>query len=79
MIIGGKSNEMIGECYMKICNYSGNGVCINCDGKPPNGYGDICKWKAEELLDCFEEILSTNMTYQQAEILADFGITKWNN
>lgn len=61
---------------MKICNYSGNGVCINCDRKPPSGYGDICRWKAEELLDCFECIVNTEWTYEQGDIFADFGIVK---
>ena len=61
---------------MKICNYSGNGVCINCDRVPPNGYGDICRWKAEELLDCFKCIIETRWTQEQGEIFADFGIMK---
>jgi hypothetical protein len=61
---------------MKICNYQGNGVCINCDRVPPNDYGDICKWKAEELLDCLECIMDTGWTYEQEQIFADFGIEK---
>lgn len=61
---------------MKICNYQGNGVCINCDRVPPNGYGDICKWEAEELLDCFECIMDTEWTREQADMFADFGIAK---
>lgn len=61
---------------MKICNYSGNGVCINCDRKPPKGYGDICNKEAEELLNCLIAIIDTEWTQEQAEIFADFEITK---
>ena len=39
---------------MKICNATGNGICINCDHKPPtiNGhsYGDVCRKDAEKVL-----------------------------
>lgn len=38
---------------MKICNATGNGICINCNHTPPtiNGwsYGDICRMDAEEI------------------------------
>lgn len=61
---------------MRICNYSGNGVCINCDRVPPKGYGDICRRKAEEWLDCLECIIETEWTQEQGDIFADFGIMK---
>ena len=61
---------------MKICNYQGNGVCINCNRVPPDGYGDICKKKAEVLLDCLEYIIDTEWTYEQEQIFADFGVVK---
>ena len=39
----------------KICNATGNGVCVNCNHTPPtvNGYsyGDICRYDVEELLE----------------------------
>ena len=39
---------------MKICNATGNGICINCNRIPPkvNGYsyGDICKIDVEDIL-----------------------------
>ena len=59
---------------MKICNYQGNGVCINCKRVPPKGYGDICRSMAEEWLDCFVEIVNTKLTYEQKQLLEDFGI-----
>ena len=61
---------------MKICNCQGNGVCVNCNRVPPDGRGDICKWKAEELLDCLECIIDTEWTYEQERIFADFEIMK---
>jgi hypothetical protein len=36
----------------------------------------VCRYEAEELLDCFNEIVNTEWTYEQAEIFADFGIMK---
>lgn len=40
---------------MKICNATGNGVCVNCDGIPPkiNGdsCGDICRYTAQNIID----------------------------
>ena len=43
---------------MKICNATGNGICINCNHTPPtvNGfkYGDICRWDVEEILTALE-------------------------
>lgn len=59
---------------MIICKYQGNGVCINCNQTPPKGYGDICKHRAEKLLDCFIEITKTNLTLDQIEILNDFEV-----
>lgn len=43
---------------MKICNATGNGVCVNCNRTPPvvNGfkYGDICRQDVEEILAALE-------------------------
>lgn len=43
---------------MKICNATGNGICVNCNHVPPkiNGYsyGDICRIDAEEVLSALE-------------------------
>lgn len=43
---------------MKICNATGNGICINCNRIPPtvNGfkYGDICRIDAEDVLSAME-------------------------
>ena len=43
---------------MKICNATGNGICINCNRRPPtvNGYsyGDICRIDAEDVLSALE-------------------------
>ena len=59
---------------MKLCKYQGNGVCINCTQIPPKGYGDICRKRAEVLLDCFVEIAKTELTHEQELILEDFGV-----
>ena len=43
---------------MKICNATGNGVCICCNHKPPtlNGYsyGNICRKDVEDILAALE-------------------------
>jgi hypothetical protein len=59
---------------MKICQKQGNGVCINCPQIPPKGYGDICIYRAEVLLDCFVEIAKTELTRKQELIFEDFGV-----
>jgi len=59
---------------MEICKYQGNGVCIDCKKVPPKGYGDICKYCAERLLDCFMEITNTKLTEEQKAIFEDFEI-----
>lgn len=50
MLLNGKGNQ-----DMKICNASGNGVCVNCDGTPPkiNGYscGDVCRKTVQEIIN----------------------------
>ena len=61
---------------MKLCTKQGCGVCIGCSHIPPNGYGDVCRDEAEELLDCLIAIRDTEWTYEQEQIFADFGITK---
>ena len=61
---------------MKICTKQGSGVCWNCSHIPPEGYGDVCRKEAEELLDCLVAIIDTEWTQEQAEIFADFEIVK---
>lgn len=43
---------------MKICNATGNGICINCNRVPPkvNGYscGNICRIDVEDILAALE-------------------------
>ena len=43
---------------MKICNATGNGICVNCNRIPPtvNGfkYGDICRKDVEDVLSALE-------------------------
>lgn len=63
---------------MKLCTKHGCGVCINCPRKLPNSWGDICRYDAEELLDCLFAIIDTEWTQEQAEIFADFKIVKDN-
>lgn len=40
---------------MRICNATGNGVCVGCGEVPPmiNGYrcGDICRHTAQKVID----------------------------
>ena len=40
---------------LKICNATGNGVCINCNGIPPkiNGVqcGELCRKMAQKIID----------------------------
>lgn len=44
---------------MKICNASGCGVCVNCNGTPPttNGYshGDICRKTVQNIMGYLED------------------------
>lgn len=61
---------------MKLCTKQGCGVCLNCSHTPPEGYGDICKYEAEYLLDCLVAIIDTEWTYEQEQIFADFEIVK---
>lgn len=61
---------------MKLCKLNGNGVCLRCKRTPPNGCGDICRYDAEDLLDCLFAIIDTKWTQEQAEIFADFEIEK---
>lgn len=61
---------------MKLCTKHGCGVCRGCDQIPPDGCGDVCRDYAEELLDCLFAIIDTEWTQEQAEIFADFEISK---
>lgn len=44
---------------MKICNRTGCGVCVNCNGVPPiidgYNYGDICRKTAQSIMDEIED------------------------
>lgn len=61
---------------MKLCTKHGCGACLGCSSTPPEGYGDVCRKIAEELLDCLVEIIHTEWTQEQAEIFAGFEIEK---
>lgn len=61
---------------MKLCKEHGYGVCFGCSRIPQEGYGDVCRHEAEELLDCLMAIIDTEWTQEQAEIFADFEIVK---
>ena len=49
---------------MKICNATGNGICVNCNGTPPvvDGYdhGDVCRKTAQKIMDEIEEYANTH-------------------
>jgi hypothetical protein len=57
---------------MKLCHKQGNGVCLGCSHTPPKGCGDICRYKAEEMLDLLDELLKTKLSDWQQEIVNDF-------
>ena len=61
---------------MKLCTKQGNGVCVGCSRIPPEGRGDICRYVAEDMLDCLTAIIDTEWTYEQEQIFADFEIAK---
>lgn len=65
---------------MKLCNRQGNGVCLNCQNRfALLGYNGVCRYRAEELLDCLQAIIDTEWTREQEEIFAIFEITKQND
>ena len=43
---------------MKICNASGVGICVNCNGIPPAtdgyNYGDVCRKTTQKIMDEIE-------------------------
>ena len=61
---------------MRLCQKQGCGVCIGCSRIPPEEYGDVCRYDAEDMLDCLFAIIDTEWTQEQAEIFADFEIEK---
>ena len=61
---------------MKLCQKHGCGVCRGCPRIPPDGYGDVCRYDAEDMLDCLVAIIDTEWTYEQEQIFADFEIAK---
>ena len=63
---------------MRLCMKRGNGVCLNCPRRLAMGYGGICRYRAEELLDSLTAIIETKWTQEQAEIFENFEITKDN-
>lgn len=50
---------------MKICNRTGNGVCVNCNGTPPTfqgySFGDICRKTAQKIMDEIGEYANTHV------------------
>ena len=44
---------------MKICNATGCGVCVSCNGIPPKSdiydFGDICGKKSEKILSYLKD------------------------
>lgn len=61
---------------MRLCTKQGCGVCRGCSRIPPEGCGDICRYVAEDMLDCLLAIIDTEWTQEQAEIFSDFEISK---
>ena len=54
----------------------GCGVCLGCSRIPPEGYWHVCRYVAEDMLDCLVAIIDTEWTQEQSEIFADFEIVK---
>lgn len=61
---------------MRLCNKSGNGVCLSCHDWMNINDKFVCRYKAEELLDCLQAIIQTEWTQEQEDIFTDFEITK---
>lgn len=57
---------------MKICNYHGSGVCVNCNRTVPKGYGEICRYEAEDYLDLLVALTKTKFTNEQRGVITDF-------
>lgn len=64
---------------MKICNKTGNGICLNCPKLLPNSHGDVCRKDAEMLLDCLKEIINTDWTDEQNRFLQILALYKTTN
>ena len=59
---------------MQPCRVIGNGVCCSCDHKSQlKVYGDdICRKEVPMKLDLLHELLQTDLTDDQKDILSDF-------
>lgn len=59
---------------MKICNRTGNGMCINCDKQKTLSEYDcsVCRYDAEHKLDLLEYLLETNLSEEQKTIIAEW-------
>ena len=44
-------NKLCDSIIMKICNATGNGVCVGCNHIPPKDNGDLCRMKAQEIIN----------------------------
>lgn len=36
---------------MKICNATGNGICVGCNRTPPEYHGELCRHTAQNIID----------------------------
>ena len=61
---------------MQPCRVQGNGVCCSCDHKSKlKVYGDdICAKEVPVYLDLLHELLQTELTEEQKDIICDFEV-----
>lgn len=57
---------------MKLCQKTGNGVCIGCDRFEINRMGYFCRYDVEEAMDLLAALLETELTDEQKDVLEDF-------
>lgn len=56
---------------MKLCTQVGCGVCVNCIHIPKDET-QVCRIKAEDMLDVLNALLETKLTQEQLDVLDDF-------
>ena len=57
---------------MRICNIQDNDICLNCHFTPQSEHGDVCRYAAEYWLVAYEQLLHTNLTDGQKDILRKY-------
>ena len=50
---------------MKICNATGNSICIGCNRTPPEYHGELCRYTAQNIIDAL--VAGDNVYYFAAQ------------